>query len=146
MYDVIQIIAKFIIILGIIIVATVMSLKVWRSDLDLIKLLKPGHIVNKSAEEKLSWLPTREEDAIYQNETVVARTKGEKINLEEGIIDFQELYKSDSFNRKAEFEFRKWKLSVIRIEVKYDNYSSRPLDGIILVNVRCKILGERGTK
>jgi len=143
MYELIQIGSKVIIIAVILIIAIFTSYKVWKADLDINKLLNPRRAVEQSVDNKLSWLPTRETEAIYQNDNIVARIKGEKINLEDGIIEFDEIYQSNTLDLGSEFEFQKWKLRLFQAESMIGLNPSRSQDGRIIQKAKCKIAGER---
>ncbi len=143
MYEVIQIGAKLIIIAAIVLIAVFASFKVWKADLDLSKLFNPSLIVKQSVDDRLSWLPTREKNAIYQSENVVGKVTGDSVYVEKGIIEFQEISQSANLDLGSEFEFQKWKLRFQHAETMVGLDSSRPQDGRLLFKVTCKIVGER---
>lgn len=143
MYEVIQIGAKLIIIAAIVLIAAFASFKVWKADLDLSKLFSPSRIVKQSVDDRLSWLPTREKNTIYQSEDIVGKATGASIDEEKGIIEFQEISQSADLDLESEFEFQKWKLRFQHAETMVGLDTSRPQDGRLLFKVTCKIVGER---
>lgn len=141
MFELLQIIVKCIVIVSIILVAFFAVVKVWRADLDLRHLCSPRKMVEQAANEKLSWLPTRENDAIYQNGRIVGRIMGDAVN--DDIISFSEIYQCNEFDFNSEFEFRKWRLRLDRIDEMIMNDSSASHKGKIMRGISCKIVGER---
>ena len=73
MYEVAQYTVKIIIIAATLLVAVIVSLRVWRAELDLRELLSPGRMLKRSVDASIDWLPKRELDAIYQTGKIVAR-------------------------------------------------------------------------
>lgn len=142
MYEVIQIGTKLIIIVTIVLIAAFASFKVWKADLDLSKLFSPSRIFKQSVDDRLSWLPTREKNTIYQSEDIVGKVTGASVDEEKSIIEFQEISQSADLDLESEFEFQKWKLRFQHAETTgFD--TSRPQDGRLLFKVTCKIVGER---
>lgn len=142
MYEVIQIGAKLIIIVAIVLIAAFASFKVWKADLDLSKLFSPSRIFKQSVDDRLFWLPTRERNTIYQSEDIVGKVTGASVDEEKSIIEFQEISQSADLDLESEFEFQKWKLRFQHAEtIGFD--TSRPQDGRLLFKVTCKIVGER---
>jgi len=113
MYEFLQLGAKLIIIAAIAIIALYTSLRVWRSELDLSKLLSPSRMVDRSVDESLSWLPTRQPDALYQDGQLVAKTGESTLDEENSRILFKEIYQSNPLALGQEFEFQKWRLRLV---------------------------------
>lgn len=112
MYDFFQIGAKLIIIAAIFIIAVYSTLRVWRMDLDLWRLLSPGELLERGAGDQLSWLPSREQDAIYQTGKLVARVSEPKVDEAHATINFSEIYNSNPLDENSEFEFGRWRLKL----------------------------------
>ncbi len=112
MYEVAQYTVKIIIIAATLLVAVIVSLRVWRAELDLRELLSPGRMLKRSVDASIDWLPKRELDGIYQTGKIVARVSGVKIDQGNHKIFFEEVYNSQTLNLGAEFEFQKFRQSV----------------------------------
>jgi hypothetical protein len=143
MFDLLQVAAKLIIIAGVMLFALFASLRVWRADLDLRQLLSPRRAVKRSVGESLSWLPTREKDALYQHDKVAARIAGAQVDEEQRQILFDEIYESDALDLGSEFEFQKWKLRFQSADTMTMLNAAAPHKGRTITKATCKITGDR---
>jgi hypothetical protein len=143
MFGILQIVVKVVIIAVIVLVAIVASLKIWRFDLDLGQLFSPRRAVEKSVEQKLSWLPTREKESLYQNKQIVARIVGASVKEGEGQIHFEEIYESERLDLGSEFEFQKYRLRFRSAETLTMVDSAAPQKGRIITEAVCEIIGVR---
>lgn len=144
LFGFLQIAAKTVIIATIILVAVVASLRVWRIDLDLGRLFSPKRALESSVEEKLSWLPVREKDALYQNGQIVAHIIDAAVRESEAKVFFEEIYKSNELDLGSEFEFQKYRLRFRSAETLTMLNASSPHKARIITKAECKIIGERG--
>jgi len=145
MYEVVQYTVKIIIIAATLLVAVIVSLRVWRTELDLCELLSPGRMLKRSVDASIGWLPKRELDAIYQTGKIVARVSGVKIDQGNHKIFFEEAYNSQTLNLEAEFEFQKWRLKFLGAESITSLDTSQPQKGQIITQAVCNLLGIRET-
>src|SRR4030042_1483386 len=129
MFELLQIITKGVIVIGIMLVAFFAVIKVLHADLDLRHLCNPRKIVEQAANEKLSWLPTREDNAIYQNGRVVGRVVGDIVNGD--IFSFSEIHQCNELDFNSEFEFKKWQLKLDKCDEMIGIDSSAPHKGRI---------------
>lgn len=143
MLDILQIVAKLVIIAALVLVTIIASIKVWRSDLDLVKLFSAKRVVESSVDEKLSWLPTREDNAIYQNGELVARIEQPVIDEAKRSIQFAEIFQSHNLNLEAEFEFQKWRLKFKSAQMLVGLNASVPHKGNMILKAVCEIVGIR---
>lgn len=143
MYEVAQYTVKIIIIAATLLVAVIVSLRVWRAELDLRELLHPGRMLKRSVDASMDWLPKREIDAIYQAGKIVARVSGIKIDHGNRKILFDEVYNSQTLNLEAEFEFQKWRLKFLGAESITSFDTSQPHKGQIITQAVCDLLGAR---
>lgn len=115
----------------------------WKKDIDIKRLFNLKKITRKTVEKPTSWVPTREQDSIYQNDKIVGKIIGEKINVKEKILSFEEIFQSNELDTNQEFEFRKWRVKIKHIETMANMSSSDPQKGRILEKVVCIITGTR---
>lgn len=85
----------------------------------------------------------REEDAIYQNNQLVARVLDPEVNPDQKEIQFAELYSSDLLVLPEECEYQKYRILVRRIEYASKVNKEEPHKGRILRGVAAEILGYR---
>lgn len=85
----------------------------------------------------------REEDAIYQNNQLVARVLDPAMNPAQKEIRFGEVYCSDLLVLPEECEYQKYRLLVRRIEYASKVNKEEPNKGRILRGVAAEILGYR---
>jgi len=145
MYEVAQYTVKIIIIAATLLVAVIVCVRVWRAELDLRELLSPGRMLKRSVDASIDWLPKRELDAIYQTGKIVARVSGVKIDQGNHKIFFEEVYKSQTLNLGAEFEFQKWRLEFLGAESITSLDTSQPQKGQIITQAVCNLSGTRET-
>ncbi len=143
MFDVLQIIVKVAIIAGILLVAGFGVFRVWRADLDLGRLLNPKRAVQSSVEKKLSWLPTRDRDALYQDGQIVARVRGARVEESESEVRFEKVYKSNDLDLEAEFQFQKWRLRFRSADTLTMLNTAAPQEGRTITKAVCEITGDR---
>ena len=84
-----------------------------------------------------------EEDAIYQNGKIVARTVGVEIRSSSSEIHFDEINDSELLMLPEECEFQKYRLIVKKIEYASRIDKSSPQKGRVLRGVIAEILGYR---
>lgn len=143
MFELLQIISKLVIIGAIVILAILLSLRVWRADLDLRQILNPKRAIESTVEKRLTWLPTREKDALYQGGRILARVSGAVIDEAKSTVRFDEIYNSNELNLGAEFEFQKWRLRFRSAESVTMVLASAPQKGRIIEKAVCEIAGLR---
>ena len=85
----------------------------------------------------------REQDAIYQNNQVVARALDPEVDAEAKEIRFRELYNSDLLVLPDDCEYQKYRILVQRIEYASKVNKEEPHKGRILRGVTAEILGYR---
>lgn len=115
----------------------------WKKDIDIKRLFNFKKIITKTVEKPTSWVPTREQDSIYQNDKIVGKIIGEKISVKERILSFEEIFQSNELDTNQEFEFRKWRVKIKHIETMTNMSSSAPQKGRIMEKVDCVITGTR---
>ncbi len=145
MYEIAQYSVKIILIAATLLVAVIVSLRVWRAELDLRELLSPGRILKRSVSARIDWLPKREAYAIYQSGKIVARVSGVKIDRHNHKIFFEEVYNSQTLNLEAEFEFQKWRLKFLGAELIISLDTSQPQKDQIITQAVCDLLSTRET-
>ena len=84
-----------------------------------------------------------EEDAIYQNGSIVARAVGVEIRSASSEIHFDEINDSELLMLPEECEFQKYRLIVKTIEYASRIDKSAPQKGRVLRGVIAEILGYR---
>ncbi len=143
MLDLLQIVTKVVIIAALVLVAILASIRVWRADLDLDKLFSPRRAVESSVDEKLSWLPTRENNALYQNGELVARVERPVVDEAQRSVQFAEIFQAHNLNLETEFEFQKWRLKFKSAEMLIGLDASAPHKGRMILKAVCEIAGIR---
>jgi hypothetical protein len=107
---------------------------------------QPVNPPSNSPEKKAAPAPTpveRRDDAIYQENRLVARVVGPELNPEAREFHFQEIHNSDDLMLPDECEFQKYRLLIQR--VGYATWIDRdaPENGRVLRGVVAEILGYR---
>lgn len=141
--DLLQIATKLAIIAALVFIAVLASVRVWRADLDLAKLFSPRRAVESSVDEKLSWLPTRESNGLYQNGQLVARVEGAVVDEPQRIAQFAEIFQAHNLNLETDFEFQKWRLKFRSAEMLIGLDASAPHKGRMILKAVCEIVGFR---
>ena len=85
----------------------------------------------------------REQDAIYQNDRLVARVTAPQVDQNGKEVCFEELYNSEYLVLADECEYQKYKIIVRRIEYASKVNKEEPHKGRILRGVAAEILGYR---
>lgn len=85
----------------------------------------------------------REDDAIYQEDKLVARVADPEVNWEARTIHFGEISNSDYLLLSEECEFRKYRIMVQRIAFASRIEKDAPEKGRVLRDVIAEILGYR---
>ena len=85
----------------------------------------------------------REDDAIYQNDRLVARVADPEINLDAKEIHFAEVYNSDCLLLPDECEFRQHRILIRKIAYATNTEREALHKGRILKGVKAEILGYR---
>jgi hypothetical protein len=142
-YDVVQILVKTILIAATLLVAAIVCIRVWKSDLDVRQLLSPTRLVQRAVSSQIDWLPKPEMDAIYQDGKIVARVAGARYDDTKGKIYFEEISNSRALDLSREFEYQKWQLKFVGAEALIGMLASAPEKGQIIQKVVCDVLGER---
>jgi len=143
-YEITQIFSKLVIIAAIFLVALFMALRVWRADIDLRQLINPSRAAKRSAEDSLTWLPTRDPDKLYQGGSVVAKIEGANINEKEQEITFEKVDKALNLNLDQEFEFKGWRLRHKQHDTKGSIGGLAMEENLVYGNMVCEIVGSRG--
>ena len=76
MNEIVQIIVKVVLIAAAFVVASIVSVRVWRSELDLRAMFSPKRALDRAIGPHVSWLPVRDSATIYQDGRAVARIEG----------------------------------------------------------------------
>ena len=95
MYEVVQVIVKLILISAAILVATIVSFRISRSDLDIRQLLNPRRALSQAIDAHVSWLPVRAPDTIYQDGHAVAKIENVQLDSATSRIVFGEINRSN---------------------------------------------------
>ena len=85
----------------------------------------------------------REDDAIYQENKLVARVADAEVNWEARTIHFGEISNSDYLLLSEECEFRKYRIMVQRVAFASRIEKDAPEKGRVLRGVVAEILGYR---
>lgn len=85
----------------------------------------------------------REDDALYQESRLVARTLGAEIDMDAREVHFREVYNSDDLILPEECEFQKYRLMIQRIADASRIDKQFPEKGRVLKGVVAEILGYR---
>jgi len=144
MYEFFQIVAKIVIISGILLIAGFAALRVWRADIDLGQLINPQRAVDRSASEAVDWLPTRDPAKLYQDGQVVGVVHGASVNEKEGTITFVKVDKSIALDLQKEFEYQKWCLRYKRSDTTGEIGGLAMEANRVFGNMVCEITGRRG--
>jgi len=146
-FDLVQILAKLIIIAGIVLAALYASVHVWHADIDLRSLASPVRALKDAVDEQLGWLPTREKDALYLGGKIIGRVFGDAVVDESSKqIVLPEIYDAEGVSTLlagSEFEFQKWRLklrSTVQLNMLETGAPRKPPR---MLKVRCQILGTR---
>lgn len=129
------------------------SWRVARSDYVTLSWLNPFLVGERYVAEQLQG-KMRVTDAIYQDEMIVARVRGEpEIDEEGGTIVFRELIRSENLETSRTFIFRRWELRLTTPPPQFSAYAAGGTyrvgqDGVelpehhgrVLTQVRCKIV------
>lgn len=86
---------------------------------------------------------TREPDAIYQNNSIVARVSGAEVDDEAKELRIDEVYKSDDLLIPEECEFREFRILIQRITFASRVDKTALHKGRVLKGVSADILGFR---
>ncbi|PIQ90629.1 MAG: hypothetical protein COV71_03540 [Candidatus Omnitrophica bacterium CG11_big_fil_rev_8_21_14_0_20_41_12] len=116
--------------------------RIWEVDIDVTKF-RPDKFFKSKTEELISQIPQREKNAIYQNDSIVARVKNLSFREESNGMYFDQLEYSNSLNIEKEFEFQKYILKIIKIENLINMSSSESHKGRILQQVYCSVIRKR---
>ena len=143
MYDVVQILAKTVLIAATILVAAIICIRVWRSDLDIRQLLSPARMVQRAVNAQIDWLPKRELDALYQDGHAVGRVVAPRYDDKNARFYFEEIYDSRTLDTGRAFEYQKWRLKLLGADAMIGMLSSAPQKGQIIQKAVCEVLGER---
>ena len=95
------------------------------------------------ATEQPAPLAAREDDAIYQNDRLVARVLEPMIDSESREIQFGEIYHSDHLLLPEECEYQKYRIIIQRIAFASRVDRQAPEKGRVLRGVVAEILGYR---
>lgn len=117
--------------------------KIWQRDIDVGRFLNVTKTIDESANKRISWIPEREADAIYQNDKLVAKVSGALVDEANGIVTFDEIYQSNDLNSNEIFEFRKWRLRLKSADALIGLSATAPQKGQIIERAICKIEGTR---
>ena len=85
----------------------------------------------------------REEDALYQNDRIVARVLGPEVDLRAKEIRFGEIYNSDGLLLPEECEFQKYRILIQHIAFASKIDRAAPHKGRVLRGATADILGYR---
>ncbi len=85
----------------------------------------------------------RQEDAIYQNDRVVARVISPEVDVEAKEVRFSEVHNSDDLLLPEECEFQKYRILIQRIAYASKVNKEEPDKGRILRGVIAELLGFR---
>jgi hypothetical protein len=83
----------------------------------------------------------RQDDAIYQNEAPVARTREVEIDLKAGEIRFGELYESDPLLLPDECQYKNYRILIRKVRFATRLDKDAPHKGRVLRGVVAEILG-----
>jgi hypothetical protein len=143
MYDLLQIGVKLLLIAATMIVALMVSVRLWYSDLDLRTLMNPLRLIKRAADAQVGLFPTRDPAALYQNGIVVARVEDAAVDEPTGIVRFGEIHSSYQLDLQHDFEFQKWRLRFREAQAIIGLDSSAPPKGRIIRTAVCEIAGRR---
>ena len=138
-----QIIIKIIFIFLISYTAIFLSIKIWRMDIDVKEFINPIRWFHSSIEDKTSWIPQREKNAIYQGNQIVGYIHGIEIDHPEKTCLFYEIHNANNFDRTKEFEYQNYKLKLVKYEQWVGLDTSNVSKGNIYKKVLCDITGTR---
>jgi hypothetical protein len=110
MYEIVQVAAKIIIIVAIVLIAAFASFRVWRAEIDLRQLMNPRRAVDRSVRDTVDWIPTRDPEKLYQNGQVVATVHGTVVDEAKRTVTFKKVDRSLKLDIGKEFDFQKWRL------------------------------------
>ncbi len=143
MYEFLQIAVKLILIAATIIVALMVSVRLWYADLDLQTIVNPYRLIKRAADAQVGLFPTRETDALYQDRKLVARVEKAVVDEKATAVRFDEIHTSNQLDLQREFEFQKWRLRYRDAQAIIGLDTSAPHKGRIIREAVCEIVGER---
>jgi len=101
------------------------------------------NFLEKQIKKRIDIIATREQDAIYQNDKIVARLGNGEFKKENKTIYFNQLEYSNELNLDEIFEFQKYILQFISYKAMIQLDSSQSHKGRILKGVSCRIIDLR---
>ncbi len=143
MYEFLQVAVKVVLIGATCLVAAIVSVRLWNTDLDLRTLFNPVRLLRRAADAQVGLFPARAPASLYQNGEVVAQTVGASIDEIAGVVTFEEIFNAKPLDRALDFEFQKWRLRFDKADGMIGLDTSAPEKGLTFQRVTCRIVGKR---
>jgi hypothetical protein len=118
-----------------------MLIYLWRSDVDLGRLVRPDRLVTSWFKKQTDWIPIRDPAALYQGDKVVGRAEGVSIDETSGVVVFKVISNSESMALQDTFIFRSYRLRPKTIGHLSGLSTAYPGKGQVLEDVVCEIVG-----
>lgn len=136
-----QFIVKFAITIGVIVPVFLGLRWLWSQDIDLAKTFSRKRVVDAITQAPSSFVVVRDAATIYQG----GEPHGAVVDfsVEAGAVTFKEINQASKLDLQKEFEFRSHILRMETTETVIGMSSSSPEKGTIIMNCRCRIVGQR---
>jgi len=144
MYEIIQVAVKIIFIAAALLMAGFVSLRVWRAEIDLRQLMNPRRVVDRSIDDAVDWIPTRDPHKLYQNGKVVGVVQGVVMDEAKRTISFEKVDRALNLDVSKEFEYQKWRVQHKGQGMVGDIGGLAMEQNRVFGNMVCEIVGTRG--
>ena len=125
---------------GALYVAIRASMWIWQHDIDVKKLVRVDRWLDRKVEETVQNIPVREPDGIYQQDKLVARVNGAKIDEANKSAFFQEIYQSNTLDLNQPFTYQHYKLRFVSFKTFAGVTMPHIEKGQVMTEVKCEIL------
>ena len=123
--------------------AGLVSLRVWRAEIDLRQLINPRRVVDRSIDDAVDWIPTRDPDKLYQNGKVVGVVHGVVMDEAKRTISFAKVDQALNLDVSKEFEYQKWRVRHMAKDVVSNIGGLAMEQNRVFGNMVCEIVGTR---
>ncbi len=112
----------------------------WTRDIDLSRISLPA-VVREWFEKLSSTVPTRDTNAVYQDDQIVGKVEDARVDTQRRVIWFAVIHDSVRLELSRPFVFRKYRLRTLDVGEDNGGETFAPWQGRIVRNVTCEILG-----
>lgn len=137
-----QVLVKIVLTVVILAVPVWAVVRLWRRDIDVRRLLRLDKVLTEKVDDAVSWIPSRDPGAVYQDDQIVGRVEGHHIDEATRVVVFDEINHS-TLDMGRPIVFRAYELRIHSIETWTDFSTGAPQKGRILTTVKAEIVGRR---